>query len=89
MGGRELGVVVASVMIVFGKTTGFPAAPQEAPGFSDEHIRRGLAAAKNLQLKMKLENMPVRLTAETLDENVGPILQAAKTGDLQGIKNVP
>ena len=38
---------------------------------------------------MKLENMPVPLTAETVDEYMGPILQAAKTGDLSVIKNVP
>jgi hypothetical protein len=44
---------------------------------------------KNPQLKMKLENMPVPLTAESVDEYMGPILQAAKTGDLSVIKNVP
>jgi alcohol dehydrogenase len=37
---------------------------------------------------MKLENMPVALTAETVDKYMGPVLQAAKTGDLNLIKNV-
>jgi alcohol dehydrogenase len=32
--------------------------------------------------------MPVKLTAETVDEYMGPVLQAAKTGDLAAIKNV-
>jgi alcohol dehydrogenase len=47
-----------------------------------------LTAAKNPQLKMKLENMPVPLTAEMVDEYMGPVLEAAKTGELDGIKNV-
>jgi len=60
----------------------------EVEGFSDEHVERELAAAKNPQLKMKLENMPVPLTAEMIDEYMGPILVAARDGDLSGIRNV-
>jgi alcohol dehydrogenase len=37
---------------------------------------------------MKLENMPVPLTAEMVDEYMGPVLQAAATGDLTLIRNV-
>jgi alcohol dehydrogenase len=40
-------------------------------------------------LKMKLQNMPVPLTAEMVDEYMGPILEAAKDGDLSRIKNAP
>ena len=58
------------------------------PGFTDEHIERALAAAKDPQLKMKLENMPVPLTAEMVDEYMGPILRAARDGDLSLIVNV-
>lgn len=86
--GRDLGLAVAEGMIAFQKEMGFPTRLSDVPGFSDEHIVRALAAAKNPQLKMKLENMPVALTAETVDEYMGPILQAAKTGDLAIIKNV-
>ena len=32
--------------------------------------------------------MPVALTADMVDEYMGPILKAAKTGDLEIIKNV-
>jgi alcohol dehydrogenase len=32
--------------------------------------------------------MPVPLTAEMVDEYMGPILEAAKTGDLGLIRNV-
>jgi alcohol dehydrogenase len=37
---------------------------------------------------MKLENMPVPLTAEMVDEYMGPVLQAAACGDLGLIRNV-
>jgi alcohol dehydrogenase class IV len=86
---RELGKAVAEAMIAFERKIGFPATLAEVPGFSDAHIERALIAAKNPQLKMKLENMPVSLTAETVDEYMGPVLQAARTGDLDLIKNVP
>lgn len=86
--GRELGIVVAEAMIAFEKSIGFPIALSEVPGFSDAHIERALTAAKNPQLKMKLENMPVPLTADMVDEYMGSVLKAAKTGDLTLVKNV-
>ena len=86
--GRELGMAVAQGMIAFEKAVGFPTTLSEVGGFNDGHITRALAAAKSPQLKMKLENMPVPLTAEMVDEYMGPILQAARTGDLSLIKNV-
>jgi alcohol dehydrogenase len=88
LSGRELGVAVAEAMIAFEEKIGFPATLGEVPGFSDEHIERALTAAKDPQLKMKLENMPVPLTAEMVDEYMGPVLEAAKTGKLDIIKNV-
>jgi len=60
----------------------------ELAGFSDEHMSRALTAAKNPQLDMKLKNMPVPLNASLIDEYMGPILQAARDGDLQVIKNL-
>jgi alcohol dehydrogenase len=47
-----------------------------------------LAAAKNPQLKMKLQNMPVPLTAEMIDDYMAPILEAAREGNLSLIRNV-
>jgi hypothetical protein len=38
---------------------------------------------------MKLENMPVPLTAEMVDRYMRPILEAARDGDLTMIVNVP
>jgi alcohol dehydrogenase len=61
---------------------------EEIDGFRDEHIERALAAAKNPQLKMKLQNMPVPLTAEMVDEYMQPVLKAATNGDIFLIKNV-
>ena len=88
LSGRELGLAAAHAMIAFEKRIGFPTTLAEVPGFSDQHIQRSLAAAKNPQLRMKLENMPVPMTAEMVDEYMQPILHAARTGQLELIKNV-
>ena len=87
--GRELGVAVAKGMIELGRRVGFPATLAEIPGFTDEHIERAIAAAKNPQLEMKLKNMPVPLSASQVDELMRPILLAAKAGDLTAIVNMP
>lgn len=86
--GRELGIAVAQAMIALSKRAGFPTTLKEVKGFTNGHIDRALTAAKDPQLKMKLENMPVPLTAEMVDEYMGPILCAARDGDLSLIKNV-
>jgi alcohol dehydrogenase len=86
--GRELGVAVAEAMLEFARRIGFPTRLSEVEGFTDEHIERALRAAKNPQLRMKLENMPVPLTAEMVDEYMGPVLEAARDGELKVIKNV-
>jgi len=88
LSGRALGLAVAEAMVAFEKRIGFPTTLEQVPGFSDTHIERALTAARDPQLKMKLENMPVPLTAEMVDEYMGPVLQAAKTGELDVIKNV-
>jgi alcohol dehydrogenase class IV len=86
--GRDLGLAVANGMFAFAKAIGFPTTLGEVPGFTQDHIGRALTAAKNPQLRMKLENMPVPLAAETIDDYMGPILQAATSGDLSLIRNV-
>lgn len=89
LSGRALGEAVAEAMITLQKRIGFPATLDEVDGFTDEHIDRALTAAKNPQLKMKLQNMPIPLTAEMIDDYMAPILDAARDGDLSRIKNVP
>jgi len=88
LSGRELGVAVAEAMLEFSQRIGFPTRLSEVEGFSQAHIERALTAAKNPQLRMKLQNMPVPLTAEMVDEYMGPVLEAARDGDLRLIKNV-
>ncbi len=86
--GRDLGVAVAQGMFAFAKAIGFPTKLGEVQGFIRGHLDRALTAAKNPQLKMKLENMPIPLTADRIDDTMGPILEAAVTGDVDVIKNV-
>jgi alcohol dehydrogenase len=75
-------------MIAFAREIQFPTTLDQIEGFSTAHIERALEAAKNPQLKSKLENMPVPLTAELVDEYMGSILFAAKTGELNLIKTL-
>lgn len=85
--GRALGEAVAEAMIAFDAAMGLPTTLREAEAFTDAHLARALAAAKNPQLKMKLENMPVPLTADRVDETMGAVLQAACDGDLSLIRS--
>ncbi len=83
--GRELSLAVAEAMFELARRVKFPTRLTEVEGFTQQHIDRALSAAKHPQLKMKLQNMPVSLTAEAIDE---PVLEAARDGDLAVIKNV-
>lgn len=87
--GRELALAVADGFIAFAEQIGFPTRLDQVAGFTDAHIDRALAAAKDPQLRMKLENMPVPLTAEMVDAYMGSVLSAAKHGDLQGVRTLP
>lgn len=89
LSGRELGETVARGMLAFQRRVGFPTTLGEVPGFTREHIARALAGAKDPALKMKLEQMPVPMTAETVDKYMGPVLEAAIDGDLSKIKMAP
>jgi len=83
LGGRNLGLAVANGMIAFAKDLNFPTTLREA-GATREHLNRMLAAAKNPQLKMKLQNMPAPMDADKgdVDRLMKPVLEAAFTGDL-------
>ena len=84
--GKELGIAVARAMTDFSSKIRFPASLGEIKGFSDKHIERASNAAKNPQLKSKLENMPVPLNSDQLNEYMKPVLEAAKSGDFSKIK---
>ncbi len=83
LSGRALGLAVANGMISFARDLNFPTTLREA-GATQEHLHRMLAAAKNPQLKMKLQNMPTPMDADKgdLDRLMKPVLEAAFTGDL-------
>lgn len=84
--GRTLALMVAKGMIQFSKSLGFPATLAEA-GVSKGHLKRMIQAAKDPQLKMKLQNMPTPMDAERGDVErlMKPTLEAAFTGDLDSI----
>lgn len=88
LAGRSLGVAVAQAMMELSRRVGFPTSMREVEGFSEDHIQRALSAAKDPQLRMKLDNMPVPLTAEMVDTYMGSVLEAARVGDLSLIRNV-
>jgi alcohol dehydrogenase class IV len=88
LSGRDLGMAVAEAMVTLSREVGFPTTLAEVSGFTPEHVARALTAAKNPKLEMKLRSMPVPLTAETVDDYMGPILEAARTGDFEAIRNM-
>ncbi len=88
LAGRALGEAVARGMVAFAKAIGAPTKLTDFPGFTQAHIAKALAAAKDPQLEMKLKNMPVPLTAALVDEYMEPILRAAASGDFSGIRNL-
>jgi alcohol dehydrogenase len=87
--GRALAMMVARGMIQFSKVLGFPATLADA-GVSKAHIKRMILAAKDPQLKMKLQNMPTPMEAERgdVDKLMKPTLEAAFSGDLNLIPAV-
>jgi alcohol dehydrogenase len=87
--GRDLGLAVAEAMLGFSRDLGFVTTLDEVDGFTDARVESVLAAAKNPKLESKLKNMPVALSAETVDEYMGSVLAAARTGDFGLIKNMP
>ena len=87
--GRDLGLAVANCMLALSRRVGFPATLAEVPGFEPVHVERALTAAKDPQLAMKLKNMPVPLSTDQVDDYMGPVLEAARTGNLSTIRNLP
>jgi len=87
--GRKLAEAVAEGMIKFSRKIGFPTTLKEA-GVTEKHIERMINAAKDPQLKMKLENMPIPMRAEAgdIDRLMRPTLEAAYTGDFSLIPEV-
>ncbi len=82
---RDLGLAVAGGMISFNRSIGFPTTLAELEGIDKAVLDKALQAAKDPQLEMKLQNMPVPLSADLVDKYMAPILEAAWDGDLRKI----
>jgi len=87
--GRKLAEAVAEGMIEFSRRINFPTTLREA-GVTEKHIERMVNAAKDPQLRMKLENMPIPIRAELgdVDRLMKPTLEAAYSGDFSLIPKV-
>lgn len=83
--GRALTEAVAAGMIAFGKSIHAPTKLTDLEGFSEKHVQRILTAAKDPSLSMKLQNMPVPMTAEDVVPYMESVIRAAMDGDLSGI----
>jgi alcohol dehydrogenase class IV len=89
LAGRDLAMAVAEGMIAFASSLGCTTRLSQLSGFSDAHIRRALEAAQDPALETKLRNMPVPLSAALVNDTLGPVLEAARTGDFSLIRNLP
>ncbi len=87
--GRALALLVARGMIQFSKALGFPTTLAET-GATRAHLRRMIQAAKDPQLRMKLQNMPTPMDSDQGDVErlMKPTLEAAFTGDLNLVPQV-
>jgi len=86
--GQDLGLAVAQAFIKLSQSVGFPTKLEEIKGMSRAHIEKALLAAKSSELEMKLKNMPIPLTFSMVEEYMGPVLEAALTGNFSLIKSV-
>ncbi len=86
--GRDLGLAVAEAMLNLSRDIGFPLTLGEVAGFTPAHIERALAAARDPRLAMKLQNMPVHLASEQVNDYMGPVHEAARTGHFAVIRNL-
>jgi len=87
--GRKLAEAVAGGMLELLRRIGSPISLKEA-GATEKHVERMVTAAKDPQLKMKLENMPVPMSAERgdVDRYLKPTIEAAYEGDLSLIPEI-
>jgi len=82
---KELGRTVAAGILSFNRKIGFPTTLAEIEGIDRAVLEKILTAAKDPQLESKLQNMPVPLTADLVEQYMGPVLEAAWSGDLAKI----
>lgn len=86
--GEELGKCVARGLIVLSRRVGYPTTLAEIDGLTTSHITKALQAAKDPQLASKLQNMPIPMSEEDVDEYMRPVLESALKGDFTLIKTI-
>lgn len=86
---NTIGTIYADAIRKFVKSFGYPTTLGEIKGFKREHFDRVLEAAKNPQLKVKLQAMPIPMNVDDIDEFMSSIIDAATGGDLSKIKLKP
>ncbi len=72
-------------MAALAESVGFPVRLDQVEGFRQEHVERMLRAAKDPALSSKLEGMPIPIKPEDVGRYMGPVLEAARTGDFSRI----
>jgi alcohol dehydrogenase class IV len=82
---KDLGQSVAEGILAFNRKIGFPTTLAEIEGVDSTVLEKILRAAKDPQLESKLQNMPVPLTADLVDQYMRPVLEAAWSGELDRI----
>ena len=89
LSGTNLGIAVAKGMIKFLQSIEFPTT-LKAAGVTREHLKKMLIAAKDPQLKMKLQNMPIPMNVASgdIDKFMKPTIEAAYTGDMKLIPDL-
>jgi alcohol dehydrogenase len=86
--GKELGLCVAKGLIALGQRVEYPTTLGEIQGMTSGHIQKALQAAKDPQLSSKLQNMPIPMNPEDVDEYMGSVLDSAWGGDFDLIKSL-
>jgi alcohol dehydrogenase len=86
--GRDLAVAVAEGMRAFSRSAGAETRLGEFSKFTPAHVERALTAAKDPQLRMKLQNMPVPMSVDQIDEYMGSVLEGAVLGDFSKVKTL-
>lgn len=86
--GRDLGICVAQGLIALSLRVGYPTTLAEIDGLTTDHIKKALQAAKDPQLASKLQNMPIPMSAEDVDEYMHPVLESAWAGDFTLVKSI-
>ncbi len=88
LSGRELSTAVANSMLSYNESINAPTRLNQISKFDDSYIKKALEAAKDPQLKMKLQNMPIPMKSEQVDVYMKSVLIGASIGDLSLVKEL-